>query len=121
VAELFTLGTIVRLESGSPYNLTTGRDLNRDGSATDRPAGVGRNTLQGPGAARVDLRLSKQFALASEKGERPPRITISADAFNVFNTVNYSGFVGNMSSPFFGLPVSSRPARRVQLMLRFSF
>jgi outer membrane receptor protein involved in Fe transport len=121
VADLFTLGTVVRIESGAPYSLTTGLDLNRDGSAIDRPAGVGRNTLEGPGAATVDLRLSKQFALPSEKRETPPRITVAADAFNVFNTVNYSGFVGNMSSPFFGLPVSSRPARRVQLMLRFSF
>jgi hypothetical protein len=35
--------------------------------------------------------------------------------------VNYAGYVGNLSSPFFGLAVSARPARRVQLGLRFSF
>jgi hypothetical protein len=39
----------------------------------------------------------------------------------VVNRVNYTGFVGNQSSPFFGLPVAARPARRVQLNFNFSF
>jgi len=39
----------------------------------------------------------------------------------VLNRVNYSGYVGNLSSPFFGRAVSARPARRVQASLRFEF
>ena len=35
-----TLGMNVRALSGSPYNITTGRDDNGDGLFTDRPAGV---------------------------------------------------------------------------------
>ena len=50
-----------------------------------------------------------------------PRIAATLDAFNVLNQVNYAGYVGNLSSPFFGLPVSARPARRLQVGLRFTF
>jgi Carboxypeptidase regulatory-like domain len=34
--------------SGRPYTLTTGYDLNGDGSNNDRPEGIGRNTETGP-------------------------------------------------------------------------
>jgi len=37
------------------------------------------------------------------------------------NRVNYTGFVGDQSSPFFGLPVAARPARRVQFNFNISF
>ncbi len=121
VAKFFTLGTILTLESGSPYSLTTGRDENRDGSATDRPHGVPRNSLQGPGEATLDLRWSRAFPVWPRNGREPHRVTIAVDAFNVTNRVNYSGFVGNLSSPFFGRPVNAGSARRVQLGIRFSF
>jgi hypothetical protein len=43
------------------------------------------------------------------------------DAFNVLNRVNYTAFVGNLSSPFFGKAVAAQPPRRLQLGLRFRF
>jgi len=48
------------LNTGAPYTLTTGRDNNRDSQTLDRPADVGRNTLEGPGFAQLDLRFSTQ-------------------------------------------------------------
>jgi len=117
LGRFFRLGTSLSLRSGEPYSLTTGRDDNRDGSAKDRPAGVRRNGLEGPGSATLDLRWSREFPLR-EKG---PQVTISLDAFNVLNRVNYSGYVGNLSSPFFGRAVSARPARRVQVSAQFEF
>lgn len=121
--EWLNLGMTLALTSGRPYSLTTGRDDNRDNLANDRPAGVRRNTLQGPGAATLDLRWAKEFGLKEpKKGEdEGPAITLAVAAFNVMNRTNYAGFVGNLSSPFFGLPVASRPARRVQLTLGFRF
>ncbi|MFN0110251.1 MAG: carboxypeptidase regulatory-like domain-containing protein [Blastocatellia bacterium] len=116
----FNLGLTLSLGSGSPYNLTTGRDDNHDTVANDRPAGVRRNSLQGPGAATLNLRWSKEFEL-KKIGNSEPTITIGIDAFNVFNRVNYAGFVGNLSSRFFGLPVAARPARRMQLSFGFVF
>ncbi|MEK6407318.1 MAG: hypothetical protein AABN34_10170 [Acidobacteriota bacterium] len=121
--EWLNLGMTLALTSGRPYSLTTGRDDNRDNLANDRPAGVRRNSLQGPGAATVDLRWAKELSLKEpKKGEdEGPAITLAVAAFNVLNRTNYAGFVGNLSSPFFGLPVVSRPARRMQLNVGFRF
>jgi hypothetical protein len=77
--------------------------------------------LQGPGYADVDLRFSRDFFLAAPRKEKGPTITAGIDAFNVFNRVNYAGYVGNLSSPFFGKPVAAQPSRRLQLSTRFRF
>ena len=118
---LFNAGVALQAESGRPYSMITGRDDNRDGLALDRPAGVRRNSLEGPDYVGLDLRLSKDFALDTSKKEKSPKVTAAIDAFNVTNRVNYSGYVGNLSSPFFGRAISSRPARRLQLSMRFAF
>jgi outer membrane receptor protein involved in Fe transport len=118
----FNLGLTLTLASGRPYSLTTGRDDNRDSSANDRPAGVRRNNLQGPGAATLDVRWAREFRLGqARKKDEGPTVTFGVDAFNVLNRTNYAGFVGNLSSPFFGLPVAARPARRLQLTFGFEF
>jgi hypothetical protein len=121
--EWFNLGMTLALTSGRPYSLTTGRDDNRDNLANDRPVGVPRNSLQGPGSATLDVRWAKEFRLkeTKKKDDEGPAITIAVAAFNLLNRTNYAGFVGNLSSPFFGLPVASRPARRTQLILGFKF
>ncbi|MFY9569770.1 MAG: carboxypeptidase regulatory-like domain-containing protein [Blastocatellia bacterium] len=121
--EWLNVGMNLALSSGRPYSLTTGRDANGDTLANDRPPGVRRNSLQGPGSATLDLRWTKEFRLKETKAkdDEGPAITIAVAAFNVLNRTNYAGFVGNLSSPFFGLPVASRPARRTQLTLGFAF
>jgi outer membrane receptor protein involved in Fe transport len=115
------LGVSVALQSGIPFNLTTGRDNNRDGLASDRPAGISRNTGYGPGYASVDLRWFRKFELQPDLKEKSPTLTVSVDAFNTFNRVNFQNYLGALSSPFFGRPVASQPARRMQLGLRFEF
>lgn len=114
-----TLGTIVSYRSGSPYEWTLGRDLNRDGLAAERPAGIGRNALQGPDAFVLDTRLSRTLRMGPDGSQRS--LTVSLDAFNVLNQVNFTRVVGNESSPFFGQPVAAGSARRLQLSARFSF
>jgi hypothetical protein len=115
----FALGTIFEAGSGRPYEWTTGRDLNRDSIADERPAGIFRNALEGPGEAELDVRLSREFAL--RPGEDAPELTVSLDAFNALNRVNYSRIAGNELSPFFGLPTSADNARRLQLSIGLSF
>ena len=117
----FKLGLAVGLYSGQPYSLTTGRDDNHDGLANDRPAGVPRNSLQGPGYADVDLRLSRDFFFVRASKDKGPTATLGLDAFDVLNHVNYVSFVGTLSSPFFGKPVAALPARRLQASFRFRF
>jgi hypothetical protein len=115
------LGVSVALQSGIPFNITTGRDDNRDGLASDRPAGVSRNPGLGPGYASVDLRWFRKFELQPDLKEKSPTVTVSVDAFNAFNRVNFQNYSGALTSPFFGRPVASQPARRLQLGLRFEF
>src|SRR5262249_23168906 len=107
--------------TGSPYNLTTGRDEFNTGIANARPPGVGRNSLQGPGYLDVDVRWSHEFALKKAKKEKGPAVTVGADAFNVPNRVNFVSFGGNLISPFFGRAVAAQPPRRMQLSFRFKF
>lgn len=116
VGEWFDLGVILRLESGAPYSITTGRDDNRDGLTRDRPASVRRNGMQGPGLAVLDPRWRREFKLRGET-----RIAPTVDAFNALNRVNFTQTVGNLSSSFLGRRVGARPARRVQLGLRVEF
>ncbi len=116
-----SLGLSASLLSGIPFNITTGRDENRDGLAGDRPAGVTRNTGRGPGLASVDLRWFHDFRLRPALKDKGPSLTLAADAFNVFNRVNYQNFAGALTSPFYGRAFASQPARRLQLGLRFQF
>jgi hypothetical protein len=117
----YNFGIGVAMNSGTPYSITTGRDDNHDGLAIDRPAGIPRNSLQGPGYLGLDLRASRDFFLSKSRKEKGPAITPALDAFNVLNRVNYTGYIGNLSSPFFGKPVAANPARRLQLSIRFRF
>lgn len=91
---------IFRAGSGRPFNLLAGYDLNQDRHENaDRPAGAPRNSGIGPAFWSVDLRLNREFAL---RGERL-RIDLTAEAFNLFNHVNYASVnnvVGNMAPPF---------------------
>ena len=118
-AKYLDLGIGFFANTGAPYTETTGRDDFRTGYANARPVGVPRNSLQGPGFAELDLRWSHDFLFKAKK--EGPRMTAALDAFNVTNQVNYAGFVGNLSSPFFGEAVVAMPSRRLQCTLRFAF
>jgi hypothetical protein len=116
----FTLGINLSINSGSPYSLTTGLDEYHDGVANSRPSGVPRNSLQGPGYASLDLRWAHDFLL-KPSGKDSPTLTLAVDGFNLLNRTNDAGFVGNLSSRFFGHAVVSLPARQLQISFRFKF
>jgi outer membrane receptor protein involved in Fe transport len=121
VGKRMNLGVALTLATGAPYTLTTGLDPYQTGMANARPAGVLRNSLQGPGYADLDLRWSRDFNLNQSKKDKGPVVTAGFDAFNVMNHANFAAFVGDMSSPFFGKAVSTLPARRLQLSVRLKF
>jgi len=129
-----TLSPILSLSSGHPFNLLMGFDANGDTQAnTDRPGGAGRNTGIGPGYATFSLRLAKTINVKDDA----MRIEALADAFNLFNRVNFSGvnnIVGNMVIPNVrvegnrSLPPSTPLAftsafdpRQIQLGLKFKW
>jgi hypothetical protein len=119
--KLLNLGIGLLANSGRPYSVTTGRDDNGDGVANDRPAGVRRNSLQGPGYLGLDLRWSRDWFLSRTRKDKGPIAGLSVDGFNVLNRVNYPSLVGNRSSPFFGRAVAAKPSRRLQISVRFRF
>jgi hypothetical protein len=61
-----------------------------NGQTNARPPGVGRNTLEGPGYATLDLRWSRAFELAASGRDERPEISIGVDAFNVTNHVDFN-------------------------------
>ena len=120
--KLLNLGVSVSVYSGQPYTLTTGIDQFHTGTANARPAGVSRNSLQGPAYADLDLRWSRDFSVRKgKKKDEGVKATLAVDAFNVLNEVNYSSFIGNLSSPFFGHAVAAQPPRRLQFSFRLKF
>ncbi|MFY9224947.1 MAG: TonB-dependent receptor, partial [Blastocatellia bacterium] len=87
----FQVSTILNLESGKPYNLLAGIDLNGSGDspAGDRPilngVSLPRNAGITPGFASVDIRLSRSFIFNENY-----KIEFLAEAFNLFNRTNIS-------------------------------
>jgi hypothetical protein len=128
----FRLSAIVRANSGRPFNLLAGFDLNQDrNDLTDRPAFAGRNTGIGPAFFTSDLRLSRFFRLTESAG-----FELAAEGFNILNRLNFAtvnNIVGNIAGPFnlqgrrdrlptqpLGFTSAYEP-RRLQLGVRFQF
>jgi hypothetical protein len=115
------LGIGLNAASGKPYTLTTGIDTNHDGFASDRPLGVGRNTLRIPGYANLDLSLTREIPLSAARGKKGPSAKLGLSVFNALNSFHTATIEGDESSPFFGQPIAALPARRLQLSARVSF
>lgn len=74
-----------------------------------------------PGYVGLHVRWSRDFYPAGAKKYKGATVTLGLDAFNVLNHVNYSGYVGVQTSPFFTQPVSTLPVRRLQASFRIRF
>ena len=129
----FRAGTVVNLNSGIPFNITTGYLNNGDLIPTARPPGVGRNTGVGPGYASVDFHLARRFTFRRTEGgsgnaraagsseDRVSQVEIAIDAFNAFNHTNFKNYVGTLTSPFFGHANAANPPRQVQVTAKYHF
>ena len=119
--------------AGQPWTHRLGYDFNGDGKNSDRPAGVGRNTMDGPIFHQLSLRVTKAIPM-SGRGQ----LEAIAEAFNLTNETNYdvssinggeflSGpTIANPAAPFvknpnFGKPTATLPPREIQLGLRYAF
>jgi hypothetical protein len=129
----FQLSPIFSYNSGHPFNLLAGADINSDGHFTnDRPPGAGRNAGLGPGYTDFDLRLSRAFKIAEKAS-----LQFTAEAFNLANHTNYSS-VNNVVGAAFAPPftvhgtaslspsqplgfTAAFPAREIQLGVRLNF
>lgn len=84
------------------------------------PGNVSRNTARGPGFADVDLRLAKGFALR-KRSTGLDNVEVRLDAFNLLNHVNYTNYVGNLTSRYFGRANDAYVPREIQLSVRARF
>ncbi|HET9742562.1 MAG TPA: TonB-dependent receptor [Terriglobales bacterium] len=129
----FELSPIISYNSGHPFNLLAGSDINGDGHFTnDRPPGAGRNSGRGPDYVTFDMRLGRAFKL----GEKAS-LLFTAEGFNITNTTNFASvnnIVGATFAPPFNVQgtagvspsqplgfTSAFPKREIQLGLRLSF
>lgn len=77
---------------------------------------AGRGTINGPGAQRYDVSLTKRFNITEAK-----TIAFRIDAFNIFNHTNFRGVTTNITSTLFGQVTSTYDPRIISLMLKFTF
>jgi hypothetical protein len=138
----FQLSPVFNYNSGHPFNLLAGADINGDGHFTnDRPPGAPRNSGLGPSYYDFDMRLSRAFKF----GEKAA-LQFTAEAFNLANHTNYAS-VNNIVGAAFAPPFRVRgitpgtvlgdgtvvspstplgftaafPKRQIQLGARFTF
>lgn len=83
----YTLSYIFTAVSGRPWNLLAGVDLNRNGDANDRPAGLGRNVGVTPAFYNLDVRLARRCINRDRF-----KLEGIVEAFNLFNRTNVREF-----------------------------
>lgn len=105
--------------SGLPYTIITGRDDNGDGVINDRPQGVKRNSERENWAFSTDA--SFNWNMPRLFNGAIDGMSLSVNINNLFNQTNKRGFVGVQTSPFFGQPTYSDPARNISLGLYINF
>jgi hypothetical protein len=98
------LGLLLQFNSGLPVNIPANRDLNGDGSNSDRPIGVARNPLYLPARKNVDLRYTRWIPI---KGNT--RAEVIAELKNVFNTEQLSGVTTSTPVDAAGNPLAPIP------------
>ena len=117
----FNCGVGLYIYSPYPYSITTGTDTYLDGLTNARPAGVPRNSLNGDDYSDVEGRCGYTYKLRKKLKDASPAVGISLSSFNTFNSVNYGGYVGVISSPLFMQPTYAKPSRRMQLGVSYTF
>lgn len=118
---LLSLGVAATLYSPTPYTETTGTDDYHTGLGNARPAGVGRNTLQGGGVTSFDVLYNHDFHLVKHKPEDTRVLNVGLSAFNIFNHTNYTTYIGTLSSSRFEQPTTALPGRQMQFSVGYVF
>jgi hypothetical protein len=127
------LTTTIAAKSGTFYNVTTGKDDNKDGAISDRPPGLPKYSAVGPHFFNVSFNFSKAFELRGVSGARTQRrgpvptaaagaqMNVFANLNNAFNMTHPGTPSGVMTSPFFGRSFNATSPREIEVGMRFQF
>jgi hypothetical protein len=103
-------GVAIQLASGIPVNLRSNLELNNDATASDRPLGVPRNSLNLPARQNVDARYSRRFRVQGNMAAES-----IAEVKNLFNTEQVSSVNANVPTNAQGVPTGVLPTSGGQL------
>lgn len=103
-------GLAIQLASGIPVNLRSNLELNNDGTASDRPQGVARNSLNLPARKNVDARYSRRLRIQGNMAAE-----LIAEVKNLFNTIQPSSVNATIITNNQGVPVAALPTSGDQL------
>lgn len=141
----------MQIRTGEPVNVTAGRDVNLDGRGNDRPnliaspvlasgrsrseqiarffntaafenpvtgtlGTAGRNLFSGPGELSWEAALLKHFRFRERH-----QIQLRSEFFNLPNRVNLEAPIAVQVNPNFGRILAAKPARVVQVALKYNF
>ena len=123
-------GIALLFANGIPVNIRSNRELNNDAVGSDRPNGVGRNSMSLPARRNIDLRYSRLFPVV-----RSTKVEFIAELKNLFNTVQWAGANTVVATDAAGNPLAPIPTtvkggfgstggyeqRQLQLGLRVTF
>jgi hypothetical protein len=104
-------GVAIQLASGIPVNLRSSAELNNDATASDRPIGVARNSLNLPARKNVDFRYSRKFRIQGNMAAE-----VIAELKNVFNTEQISGVNATIATNAQGVPTAPLPTSASELV-----
>jgi hypothetical protein len=146
-----SMSFLITARSGRPYSLTTGQDNNGDQTTNDRPSGVPRNSLTGPGFYNVNANFTKTIPLRRAESSKAaaanagvpqvvggpggptvipqssgnpatgPRLQFNVSANNLLNNTQLRGYSGVLTSPLFGKPTGAAAGRSVTAGLGILF
>jgi hypothetical protein len=103
-------GVALQFASGIPINLRSNLELNNDGTASDRPVGVARNSLNLPARKNVDARYSRRFRIQGSMAAE-----VIAEVKNLFNTIQPSSVNATITTNAQGVPNAALPTSGDQL------
>ena len=103
-------GVALQFASGIPVNLRSNLEINNDGTSSDRPSGVPRNSLHLPARYNVDFRYSRRIRFKSDMAGE-----VIAEVKNLFNTVQVAGVNATVTTNTLGVPLAALPTSGDQL------
>jgi hypothetical protein len=103
-------GVALQFASGIPVNLRSNLELNNDGTASDRPLNVARNSLTLPSRKNVDFRYSRKFRIQGAMAAE-----VIAELKNAFNTEQVSSVNATVTTNAQGVPAAPLPTSGSQL------